>query len=384
MLSADPYVQVPEYSQNFNRYSYVLNNPLNKTDPTGYSWLSKAFKSITKFFQKNAWLAAVIGIIAGVFTAGLALNFATAALGIAKGTIAAAALTGGVAGAVSGIVSSTLMGMPMKDILKNGLIGGITGAAMAAMQYAAMEGVYNHLYGDDLKNLDVYQVDNAEKAYKEALKSEGAYAKTSNIRKLSNWQELNGYNGDIWINGQSNDYTKAINLGKHYTGSNKFLMLHNQPSKVMMMDTIESGLDKLSGATQVSKQVAQVLSKVSPDSTIYSHSQGTILTRNALAMMRDTGRDISKFTIHMDGAAVNKQSTNLFLKYSGSNGLSSFRVHSLDAVPNFVGYNAFTIPNPFRVGGSLLSAPLLGIGGEWSPHTFRNGGAHLKWVPDLY
>jgi hypothetical protein len=86
----------------------------------------------------------------------------------------------------------------------------------------------------------------------------------------------------------------------------------------------------------------------------------------------------------MDGAAVNKQSTNLFLKYSGSNGLSIFRVHSLDAVPNFVGYNAFTIPNPFRVGGSLLSAPLLGIGGEWSPHTFRNGGAHLKWVPDLY
>ena len=139
----------------------------------------------------------MIGIIAGVFTAGLALNFATAALGIAKGTIAAAALTGGVAGAVSGIVSSTLMGMPMKDILKNGLIGGITGAAMAAMQYAAMEGVYNHLYGDDLKNLDVYQVDNAKKAYKEALKSEGAYAKTSNNRKLSNWQELNGYKGDI-------------------------------------------------------------------------------------------------------------------------------------------------------------------------------------------
>ncbi len=37
MLSPDPFVQVPEYSQNFNRYSYVLNNPLNLTDPTGYS-----------------------------------------------------------------------------------------------------------------------------------------------------------------------------------------------------------------------------------------------------------------------------------------------------------------------------------------------------------
>lgn len=35
-LSPDPYVQVPEYSQNFNRYTYVLNNPLSYTDPSGH------------------------------------------------------------------------------------------------------------------------------------------------------------------------------------------------------------------------------------------------------------------------------------------------------------------------------------------------------------
>ena len=34
-LSPDPYVQSPGYSQNFNRYSYVLNNPLKYTDPSG-------------------------------------------------------------------------------------------------------------------------------------------------------------------------------------------------------------------------------------------------------------------------------------------------------------------------------------------------------------
>ena len=38
-LSCDPYVQVPEFSQNFNRYSYVLNNPLTLTDPSGLDWL---------------------------------------------------------------------------------------------------------------------------------------------------------------------------------------------------------------------------------------------------------------------------------------------------------------------------------------------------------
>ncbi len=34
-LSPDNFVQTPEYSQNFNRYSYALNNPLKYTDPSG-------------------------------------------------------------------------------------------------------------------------------------------------------------------------------------------------------------------------------------------------------------------------------------------------------------------------------------------------------------
>lgn len=34
-LSPDPYVQLPDFSQNFNRYTYGLNNPLLYTDPSG-------------------------------------------------------------------------------------------------------------------------------------------------------------------------------------------------------------------------------------------------------------------------------------------------------------------------------------------------------------
>ena len=40
-LSPDPYIQDPTNTQNFNRYSYVLNNPLKYTDPSGevyYEW----------------------------------------------------------------------------------------------------------------------------------------------------------------------------------------------------------------------------------------------------------------------------------------------------------------------------------------------------------
>ena len=35
-LQADPFIQAPYNTQSLNRYSYVMNNPLNATDPSGY------------------------------------------------------------------------------------------------------------------------------------------------------------------------------------------------------------------------------------------------------------------------------------------------------------------------------------------------------------
>ena len=38
VLSPDPIVQAPHNGQSLNRYSYVMNNPLSYTDPSGYTW----------------------------------------------------------------------------------------------------------------------------------------------------------------------------------------------------------------------------------------------------------------------------------------------------------------------------------------------------------
>ena len=50
-LSPDNYVQMPESSQSFNRYSYCLNNPLKYTDPSGQLFGIGALGVSSKFMM---------------------------------------------------------------------------------------------------------------------------------------------------------------------------------------------------------------------------------------------------------------------------------------------------------------------------------------------
>jgi len=104
-FSPDNYVQMPDNSQNFNRYSYCLNNPLKYTDPSGELW----------------WLAPIIGAYLGGSAANEEFNplkwdfgnWKTYA-GMAVGGLSAAA---GAAIASSGAIMANTMSIAISSFI---------------------------------------------------------------------------------------------------------------------------------------------------------------------------------------------------------------------------------------------------------------------------
>ena len=138
-LSADTIIQAPHDSQSYNRYSYVRNNPLMFTDPSGHSWFSKLWKKI-----KNVVIGVVVAVLA-VATAGAVLGafgftawggVSAAALATQAGAygftalVASGAAAGFVAGAAMGLLSGASLGQSLRMGLKGAVFGAV-GAGVA-------------------------------------------------------------------------------------------------------------------------------------------------------------------------------------------------------------------------------------------------------------
>ncbi|MBQ4838461.1 FG-GAP-like repeat-containing protein [Pseudoalteromonas luteoviolacea] len=81
-LQADPMVQAPENIQSLNRYSYVVNNPLNKTDPSGYIWVTLAITALKAIAASSAVSAAVATAISYALTAYTYYGYAQFAISV--------------------------------------------------------------------------------------------------------------------------------------------------------------------------------------------------------------------------------------------------------------------------------------------------------------
>ena len=94
MLQADPVVQDANTSQSFNRYTYVHNNPLSFTDPTGY-------------FSLRQLLSAVVGVVLAVILPGL--GWSAFWTGFATGFASSIILTGNLKASLrAGLIAGAL------------------------------------------------------------------------------------------------------------------------------------------------------------------------------------------------------------------------------------------------------------------------------------
>jgi RHS repeat-associated protein len=142
-MSADPFIQSPGNLQSYNRYAYVMNNPLAFTDPSGYFSLKKFFRAavtIAVAYYTGQWISnsfmvgAANGFVAtGATSTAFATGIGTQAAGL---TLTGSAVAGAAGGFAAGFVGSALNGGNLRQDLSAGVLGGLTGALFGAAGHA--------------------------------------------------------------------------------------------------------------------------------------------------------------------------------------------------------------------------------------------------------
>ena len=162
-LSCDNYVQEPDNSQNFNRYSYCLNNPLRYTDPTGDFWqliIGAAIGGIFNWAVNGCEFNAKglgyfgVGALAGAVGCGLAGgissvmaggSFMAGALGTASAATSTGFLAGMAGGAAAGGAGGFIVGSGNAWIggasFKSGLLNGFAEGGLGALMGGAVGGL---------------------------------------------------------------------------------------------------------------------------------------------------------------------------------------------------------------------------------------------------
>ena len=195
-FSPDNYVQIPDNSQNFNRYSYCLNNPLKYTDPSGnlfgiddaiiaFAAFNMASSMMQASFEgKSVWKAGALSLLSSAASYGIGELFKGAAAtfgnellragahGLASGVVSAldggnfaSAFVSGAAASGIGSYAKTIKGLETWQMVSStAAMGGVVAWATGGdFLQGAMQGMnigfLNHAMHDDPPSVSTQQED---------------------------------------------------------------------------------------------------------------------------------------------------------------------------------------------------------------------------------
>lgn len=162
-LSPDPYVQLPDNLQGFNRYTYGMNNPLCYVDENGEVWwfvaaavaggiinVAMNWNRIDNFWQGLGYFG--VGAVSGAlgYVTGGAVSTALGGLsGFAGGAVIGAA-SGASSGFVLGGGNAILSGGDFWDVMRDATTGMFMGAATGMASGAIIGGAISYFQGKNV------------------------------------------------------------------------------------------------------------------------------------------------------------------------------------------------------------------------------------------
>lgn len=375
-MQADPNIQAAGNFQNYNRYSYVLNNPLSLTDPRGF-FFKKLFKAVKKYWKQIVSIA--LTVIAGP-------------LGTFIGNyLMTGSLRGALIGAVAGAIGIGLGGLDgFHGFLANGAIGGMMSklqggnfgrgfmsAGMGNALGGMMKGVKNYwgkmltsaVIGGTVSRLSGGKFANGAVSSAFSFAVTQAYGEWKNdtgtlyevnedakgnlkYKKIANPDEAVIEN--LFINGQSNDIELAVANGHTQLGGASRFHVYYNPTHGGLSDTLESLFGKLLGPSNVAKNLSGVLAgNAGSLKMVAAHSQGTIILSNALELIPNTLTQNT--TISFFGPAASKAWTQDAVTGAGAS-YGQWKSHNLDFVGNVIGGGANNFGHWL---GNVIAFPLL-------------------------
>ena len=362
-LQADPFVQAPKNTQSLNRYSYVLNNPLSYTDPSG-------FFSLSRFVKK--WGRTIAAIAISVILPGAGGILATQ-FGITS-QLARFVITGFIAGGIT-----------------SGIKGAVRGAFLAAVTYGVTK-AFNQVPNGHVQ-LDEAAITPSKENLSHMLGTNDPAAGLYRIEveKFGAFKSATSISADglqsgetVLTNGMSNNFQAAVRNGTtqvaQLDGIASSYILNFNPSNTFIADALEGARDIVNtysgfGQTELAENLAQVIDVASKKGItglrIIGHSQGAAIATSALRFASDSGLNLSAVgSVNLHGAPIN----DIFVKNSlasrtGINSSQFFiRAQFGDPVHGILGANF--ISNPLRLPFSAIRIPqLFSADASLSPHT---------------